>query len=319
MKNFSLVQSIIVCILISFVLSCQTVRYTTTKVQTLNPPKRNVNLSDTTNIAIVALLNARSSSADSVAVTKIAMSLKESLEESPKYESYIFPVYTVSSETYGNGLTGEQINEIGTNASADYLIALEHFDISDKQITQIETIDYNQIVISSLYKAVIRIYDVKKSAMADHRILDDTVNIIINLKPWELASSVQIPDKEDIILIAGKMAAKNYAKDIAPYWKEEVRYYYLSPEISYAENCIENEEWDKAMNVWMRYVDDNNRNLAAICCFNMAVGCEMIGEYELALKWMENVKLKNEKYYWEEYCNVLNKRITDKSLVNRAL
>jgi transposase len=51
----------------------------------------------------------------------------------------------------------------------------------------------------------------------------------------------------------------------------------------------------------------------------MAVGCEMLGEYELALKWMETVKRRNENYYWEEYKKLIEKRIEEKTIIDKVM
>jgi hypothetical protein len=73
------------------------------------------------------------------------------------------------------------------------------------------------------------------------------------------------------------------------------------------------------MDVWAKYVNDENSDLAAIACFNMAVGCEMLGEYELALKWLENIKRKNPSYYWDEYKRLIERRREDKSIIDKVM
>jgi hypothetical protein len=45
----------------------------------------------------------------------------------------------------------------------------------------------------------------------------------------------------------------------------------------------------------------------------------MLGEYELALKWLDNIKRKNANYYWEEYKKLLEKRINEKAIIDKIM
>jgi hypothetical protein len=288
----------------------------------LNPPARNINLPDTANIAIVVLLteteNDSLKSLDSTMLTKIAMSLKNNLEESPKYNSYIFPVYTIN--TGENELTQEDIAEIKANSAADYLISVERFKarISNKLV---RTISENYIHIIVPHQASIKVYDINNFSIVDNRQIKDTLFLQINLHSWETDqdAAAQIPDPKTSLQMVCTQMAKAYVEEIVPYWKEETRYYYLNPTIRNAQMYIENEEWSRAMNIWAEYVDDTDKTLAAISCFNMALGCEMIGEYELALKWMENVKRKKPEYYWEGYKARIEQRISEKTAIDKIM
>ncbi|MDR3245466.1 MAG: DUF6340 family protein [Prevotellaceae bacterium] len=321
------VRSIILIMVIMtlFFTSCNTVRYTSTKVQTLVPPARIINLPDTANIAIVATLHDKTeeeevaeSSLDSLTITNVAMSIKTNMEASPKYRSYIFPVYTVNAGE--NGLTKEQVLDIKESSNANYLISVEDFK-SEAFKKRIRTSFENCIRIVVPHSSTIKIYDVDKLTIIDEHMIQDTLSLQVNADPWETEDELvqRLPDTKTAVLLVVKEMAKSYVEDIAPFWKEETRYYYLDSHIERAKIYIDNEEWSKAMNIWMLYVDDANKALAAISCFNMALGCEMLGEYDLALKWIDNVKRKNEAYYWEEYKKLLNRRIAEKAILDRII
>jgi tetratricopeptide (TPR) repeat protein len=171
------------------------------------------------------------------------------------------------------------------------------------------------------YSLTVKIYNIDKPAVIDEMQISDTLTLQIDASAWETEEELmdRLPDNKAAVLMAIKEIARNYTEEIIPFWKEETRFYYIDPSIAQAEYYIDNEEWTKAMNVWLKYVDDANRELAAISCFNMSVACEMLGEYELALNWMENVKRKNERYYWEEYKRTLEKRIAEKAVIDRIM
>ena len=309
MRHFIYITCI--CVAVHCFVSCQSVRYVSTEIQTLNPPSKTLNLSDATNIAIVALFGGAPT--DSTLFTDIAMSLKKNLEASPKYESYVFPVYTLNVGT--EGLNEDHIAEIKNASDADYLIAVEKFNVSFSR-KRIATSAYTQVALVAEYDATFGIYDTRASRMLDEGKMNDTLLLLTNIYPWENEDEVVLPDKKEAASIVGKQITELYAKEIAPFWREETRYYYLGPGIQSAETYIDRKNWPGAMEVWANYVDDADKTLAAASCFNMALGCEMIGEYELALKWMETVKRKNKAFYWDEYKRTLERRIAEKEIIN---
>jgi tetratricopeptide (TPR) repeat protein len=307
-----------------FLASCESTRYTSTRVQTLVPPARIVYLpSDTTNIAVTAALHSNylsgnEKSLDSLAMTGMAMAIKQNLEKSPKYSSYIFPVYTIhAGET---GLTEDDILDIKESSSANCLIAIDDFKyVFHRQ--RVRTAMDNCVRIITPYKLVVRIYDIDKFTIIDERTIYDTLTIQVDASPWETEDEFmdRAPDDKASIMYIIKELAKSYTEEIIPFWKEETRFYYIDNRLAQAEYCVDNGNWSKALDVWAKYVNDENRELAATACFNMAVGCEMLGEYELALKWLENVKRKNPDYHWEEYKRLIDRRIEEKAIIDKIM
>jgi tetratricopeptide (TPR) repeat protein len=290
----------------------------------LTPPARIVYLPDTANIAITAALHSdyltgNEKLFDSLIMTNIAMEIKHNLEKSPKYSSYIFPVYTINAgET---GLTDDNIWEIKESSNAHYLIAVEEFKCTfHKQ--RVQTARTNCVRIITPYRLVVKIYDIDKLTVVDNHTIVDTVTIQIDANPWETENELndRIPDNKAAYMYIIRDLAKSYAEEITPFWKEETRFYYIDDNnFAQAKYYIANENWAKAMNIWVQYVNDTNRDLAAISCYNMAVGCEMLGEYELALKWMENIKRKNPDYYWEEYKRLIERRIEERAIIDKLM
>jgi sporulation protein YlmC with PRC-barrel domain len=291
-------------------------------VQTLTPPARIVDLPSTANIAIATALNDylpdNEKSFDSLAMTAMAMDIKNNLEKSPKYSSYIFPVYTINAgET---GLTNENILEIKENSDANYLISIEKFKTAfHKQ--RIRTLEINCVKILVPYSLVMKIYDIDNLKVMDEKSVTDTFTIQIDAYSWETESEImeRLPDNKASVMYVIKELSKSYVKEIAPFWNEETRFYYINDNFAKAGYYIVNEDWAKAMDVWLKYVNDENGELAAISCFNMAVGCEMLGEFELALKWMNTSKRKNANYYWEEYKKLLERRIEEKAIIDKVM
>jgi hypothetical protein len=255
---------------------------------------------------------------DSITNITMALAIKDNLEKSPKYSSYIFPVYTINAGE--KGLTDEDILDIKESSNANYVISVEEFKSAFHR-QRVKTSRLNCIRIVMPYDLTIKIYNTDMPKIVDERLVRDTLTLQIDGYAWETEDELvdRLPDNKTAALMAIKEIAKNYTEEIIPFWKEETRFFYIDNSISKAEYYVDNEEWSKAMDIWVKYVNDGNRELAAISCFNMAVGCEMLGEYELALKWMESVKRKNENYYWDEYKKLLEKRIVDKTIIDKIM
>jgi hypothetical protein len=275
------------------------------------------------NIAVAAVLNVdylsdTEKSLDSLAKTGIALAIKNNLEKSPKYSSYIFPVYTINSEE--KRLTAENIPDVKESSDANYLIAIEEFKFSfHKQ--RVKTARNNCVRIVTPHSLVIKIYNIDNLTIIDERTIIDTLTFQVDSYAWETEDELmeRLPDDKAAVAYLIKELAKSYAEEISPFWKEETRYYYIADNLVRAEYHIDDGDWSKAMDIWLQYVNDSNTELAAISCFNMAVGCEMVGEFELALKWMDNVKRKNANYYWEGYKKLLEKRIEEKAIIDRIM
>jgi hypothetical protein len=293
-------------------------------VQTLAPPARIVDLpSDTANIAVAAALHSdylpdNEKPLDSLAMTGMAMAIKHSLEKSPKYSSYIFPVYTINAgET---GLTEDNILDIKESSNANYMIAIEDFKYAFHR-QRVKTARDNCVRIITPHKLVVRIYNIDKFTIIDERTIFDTLTIQVDANSWETEDELmdRIPDDKAAIMYIIRELAKSYTEEIIPFWKEETRFYYIDNRLAQAGYYINDENWSNALDVWARYVNNENMELAAIACFNMAVGCEILGEYELALKWLENVKRKNPDYYWEEYKRLIERRIEEKAIIDKIM
>jgi tetratricopeptide (TPR) repeat protein len=306
-----------------FAMSCESVRYASTKVQTLTPPARIVDLPDTANIAIAVALHSdylpdNEKSSDSLTMTNMAMAIKDNLEKSPKYSSYIFPVYTVNAGK--EGLPEESIPDIKESSNANYLISVEEFKFTLHR-QRVRTSRNNCMRIVAPHSLTVKIYDVDKLAVIDKKTINDTITFQIDAHSWETEDELmdRLPDDKVTVAHLINELAKSYTEEIMPFWKEETRFYYVDNSFENAEDYIADENWPEAMEIWMKYVNSENSRLAAISCFNMAVGCEMLGEYELALKWMDGVKRKSANYYWEEYKKLLEKRIEEKAVIDRIL
>lgn len=302
------------------------IKVETVEVQTLSPPERLIKIpSDTTNIAIVAVLHNNIANdslrmIDSVAIASMAMAVKTNLEDSPQYDSYIFPVFTINEERQpGSKLTTEQLQDIKESSGANYLISIEQFNnrytsnlVHGASLGAI--VDYLKIQIH--YNAWIRIYETTTMNVIDERNYIDSLTLMVEVAP--VRSAVAIPTTKIIQLVCQEVG-KFYSNEIASYWKSEERMFYTNARMNKATDYAYDMQWSKAMEIWGSYVNSTNVKTAAAANFNMALGCEMLGEYDLALEWLNNAKRLNSSFYSETYENIIKKRISDKEHIDKLL
>jgi len=113
----------------------------------------------------------------------------------------------------------------------------------------------------------------------------------------------KMPSVERSIREAGYFAAADYANRVFPGWKSESRYYYQlgNKDFKTAALLVENNKWDEASQIWKKYVNNIDKEIASRACFNMAFASEIEGKLDSALVWAEKSKeLKNKtrtRYY----------------------
>ena len=326
--------------LMSSISSCSTVERFSTNIQTLASPDKIVGLPANANIAIAVSIypDTRSDSmkmrgfpSDSVMLVKAAFALKERLEESPKYPNYDFPIYSfprTELQQSNRRLSPENIALIADSSQAHYLISIEYLQ-ADLWYESGRGFDddygaYNFLRAMVPYDAIFRIYNIATGEMLDNKVIMDTLIYETTILPSETANSAlrRMPDPVDAVPAACERVAGQYADRITPRWQEEVRFYYSvnnNTDMSAAARSVRRGQWSDAIKIWSKYVDNSDTNLAAVACFNMAVGCEMMGEYELAIDWLQNAMRKNHRYYSFTYEKILQQRIEEKSVIDRAM
>lgn len=100
-----------------------------------------------------------------------------------------------------------------------------------------------------------------------------------------LAKSI---DTADMIKKEALEAGEDVARAFEPQWKPEIfsLYYYNSTPWYDAIEKAEKFDWKGAMDIWMGLIDTYDTMKRASLSYNLATACYMLGEYELALEWL---------------------------------
>lgn len=107
---------------------------------------------------------------------------------------------------------------------------------------------------------------------------------------------------------------KNFVSKLIPSWTKTERSYYLSKNIEMmkAEGFCKNGEWLKAAEIYRRNTQSKNKKISAIAKYNMALMCEMEGNLDAAIDWL-NIS----KSDYKNYDHLVNCALYTKELENR--
>jgi hypothetical protein len=183
----------------------------------------------------------------------------------------------------------EYIQSLARLADSDIVILIDSIYVSD--FTRLENIvmGQNQEVqyLYASFNSKVSVYDGITAEVVAKVDQKDTVY-------WEVLTKSDLntaSSKEGVEKIVN-MVAPRVGRDIAgrffPSWVTEHRrlFVYGNPMWVKAYNYAQVFEWDKAIGIWLPEVDNKNGYRAACAAINIAVGCEMRGDPELALEWL---------------------------------
>lgn len=104
----------------------------------------------------------------------------------------------------------------------------------------------------------------------------------------EVLDSLQVKNSVRIAEALGTKLADNFLSS----WKNEYYtvYYFDSDDSIHAIDKASSMEWEKALEDWLRLVKTKNLHSRACYEYNIAVACYMLGDYDLAVEWLNQAE-----------------------------
>lgn len=130
-------------------------------------------------------------------------------------------------------------------------------------------------LLGSSFSFVMRCYDAMNQK--------DKVQLFSGSSVAESLSS-----KEEVIA-QGWEAGKEVAMAFEPQWKhEQFSLYYFESEPWYtALEKAQLFDWKSAMDIWMNHLQAKDQLKRACAAYNLATACYLLGDYELATRWLD--------------------------------
>jgi hypothetical protein len=307
--------------LAAFATSCGSVERAV-RVEVLRPAKDPVPYAGKTPAIFNALHVARENgdgkivyATDSMMVNLLAEGAKETLEASPLFDGYDVPIFNLTlfcHDTCPELYDTAYMASLAAQSQASLLLIIDH------TATRLQKLGGTRgITFHITYAATYRFYDAEQQRYVATRPLHDslTTKRLISDLSWENMQEIW----RDVIRDAGRQALE----PTIPLWETDYRWYYL-PAVSdgqwyNASYYAYLGKWPEAMKIWGELAGSSTGKKAACAAFNMAVGAEMMGEYELALEWLDlaGPHVRSEKI--DNYRKHIRQRMSDKEKLNEQL
>jgi tetratricopeptide (TPR) repeat protein len=260
--------------------------------------------------------------------------LANTLNTSPRFKALIIDGLDLrgsGTRQFPPALEWSQVEEICSDFRVDGLIALETFDsnigLSQGEYDVEKKVEGQKVKVKE-YDAKLnidvntgwRIYDPIHKSIAD-------MNIYSFNRRWDKTGKSpdeamsQLPPKRDAINHTGIYAGEQYGFRISPTWARVTRNYYSKgqEDLELAKRYVKTNEWDKAIEVWKKLVNNSDPELAGKAAYNMALASEMKGELDIAKEW---AKKSYEQYGNKKalgYLKIIEKRIQDQEALNKQM
>lgn len=191
----------------------------------------------------------------------------------------------------------KDIQQIADTTGADLLMSFDYFASTDRiyspNYKRGSSVTAGILQPKSLYSTEIvytlscwNFYDLTKQELLYSKRKMDTIRW--TAEATYLRQAIQrLPPRKDAVLLAADIAASNFSDFLVPHWIEVERMYYKSGHIELAktEELIEQNRWLEAAEIWKKNTTNKNKAVAAKSMFNLALACEMNGDFDAAIDW----------------------------------
>ena len=252
-----------------------------------------------------------------------------------------FQVKTAQEKLPGNSLTSafpdalswEQVEQLGNQYQADAIVALEIFDSDfiitrgNKSVTEkvgdteVRRLRYYAQGVGNLTIGI-RLYDIANRNIVDQQKVSDT-------HAWEAYGSsvqeaiLQLISKRDATVYLGNAVGTDYAYKVAPMPIRITRSFRgkakKSPELEQGTRYADVAQWQNAIDVWKSGLDRARSKEAGFLAYNIAIGYEVLGDFDSALTWAETSYTRYGNKDARSYVRLIKNRLRSERIAREQL
>lgn len=234
---------------------------------------------------------------DSIQISKTANSFTDYFRSLETFsQNYVRVSYRPINQNEPDLLSTDEIRRYSLLESPKYIVELS---LLRTVINKVDPTTY-KVTYASLW----HVYDVDKGEMM--RELLDRDSLFYD--QYEKVPRAQIDS-----LIAENVAnriAEKVGYSILPFWQEQYRYYLTMPDPQFqkVDKLIQNFKWQEVITLMKSYLSSADKNDVYAATYNLALACEMLGNIDLAKKWLEKCKKIKHSYVVSQYIQALESR-----------
>jgi hypothetical protein len=212
-----------------------------------------------------------------------------------------------------------EVKELCDTFNTNAVLSLDHFKTSVSTSYNTETMydgDEDRYfkaytaLIAIQYEALFRVYDPIKRQIINRTVLKDTL-IWEDADYSNRALFSRLTSVKSALSETGIAIALDYSDKISTSWRNETRKYYKTGDSQFdqAHTFALKNDWGQALDLWLAVAEQaRGKGLKSKAEYNTALGYEMLGDINEAIKW--GVKSYKTQYrpLTVEYLNILKKR-----------
>ncbi|MDR0894203.1 MAG: DUF6340 family protein [Prevotellaceae bacterium] len=192
------------------------------------------------------------------------------------------------------GILGrEEVGQLAQQLEVDCLIALENVQIRTiRRVNFAEEWGAYDATLDAKVYPVVRVYVPNRSgAMAT---VADADSIFWEATGATIAgANARLIGEKQMIDEASRFAGTVPVKDLLPYWKTGMRYYFAGGTVNMRDATVyvRKQEWSNAVALWTKEYNTKKRPKQKMrAAYNLAFGYEMQDSIETALQWIEQAQ-----------------------------
>ena len=242
-------------------------------------------------IAVYSLTS--TSTTDSIRVSNAAMALAEKLQQDRGLENplpvYSIPLYDFAGFGNGSEFDKAYLKELMLQTGADLQLFVNNLRFGMFQVASDVhySADYKENIVSLPYTVDMHVYDAMEEKIAFQAYHKDTVYIKVlassNKKEFNGFVASKLPE-------VARVVGETLGSKLTRQWEREQRMLVNFPDNSQWEKPLAlamDFKWKEAIAQWMPLTTSRNSRIAAYASYNIAVGCEMLQQFELAREWAD--------------------------------
>ncbi|MCT4601734.1 MAG: DUF6340 family protein [Marinifilum sp.] len=265
---------------------------------------------------------------DKVRAINCYLGLSENLSNYYALDSISFtrlPNQHLSGARRYDPISWERVDSICQSTASDILICLEDIQIFNEY--EIIKGEENWGITDIKYFVVWRIYDPLLQKFHDERMISDSLYTEVSSYSYAKLIEEQMPTRQEINIEVAYEVGRNYANLISPAWDSFTRKYFVAghQDFSLAHYYLNNDSLDKAIEIWEKHADAENKKLAGRASYNLAMAYELKEDFQQAGHWIRKAihkykeieKVPSEIKHVKEYYNELTLRTQNNYLLDK--
>jgi hypothetical protein len=246
-------------------------------------------------------------------MVKEAKTIKDSLFE---FVNLPFQLRRPQPDSFPPPLSSKLVESIGKQHKLDAILAIEYFEPVFRSLEGSASGNFR--TMQGKAKIGWRVYDVRNQQILVEDIFVQQMEWLGKYWDDRQSENKELKERQEAIAKIAARAGGTLVRIICPTYEVDSRDIFvgktgpndlIAEQMEKAGELAQAQKWQEAMALWRPIAsNDGLGKVAGRAAFNMAVGCEHLGDLDLALKWIEKASQTHQIDKAYDYMVLLNYR-----------